>query len=472
MFTMRFMRSAVFVCVLLALQPRPAVAQDRAVPGTPQAITLSFAPLVKKVAPAVVSIYSKIRTTQQVTPFMGDPFFQLFGGNSGIGGLTRERVENALGSGVIIDADGLVVTNAHVVNNAAEITVALTDGQEFTAQKVLVDKPSDLALLRINPGSQKLPTVNLEPSEKLQVGDLVLAIGNPFGVGQTVTSGIVSALARSALKLNDYNFFIQTDAAINPGNSGGPLINMEGNVVGINSAIFSKDGGSLGIGFAIPSEMVASLIAAEKTGQKGDHGVTRPWLGMSGQAVTHEIAESLGRSAAGGVLVSELNAASPAKKAGLQIGDVVMTVNGHAVHDPAEMKFRMAMVPLGSSADFGILRKGAEQVIHVPAMGAPDIPPRDETVMSGYTPLNGVRVANINPAVALDLGIKDESGVAVTGIEGAALHLLAPGDVIASVNRHDIKTVDDLKKTLASNDMNGWVLVISRGGQKRQIMIR
>lgn len=443
-------------------------------PDSRQAITMSFAPLVKKVKPAVVNIYSKVVVTQHVSPFVGDPFLQQFLGGQ-FSGLDRKRVENALGSGVIVDPEGLVVTNAHVIRNAAEITVALSDGQEFPATSVLVDKPSDLALLRIDTHGQKLPAASLEPSENLEVGDLVLAIGNPFGVGQTVTSGIVSALARSSLNINDYNFFIQTDAAINPGNSGGPLIDMKGNVVGINSAIYSRDGGSLGIGFSIPSEMVASLIAAEKAGQKGDKGIARAWLGMTGQSVTHDIAESLNLKTAAGVLVSELSNVSPAKKAGLQIGDVVLAVNGHLVQDPNEMKFRMAMVPVGTAADFTIQRKGAEQVIHVMAETPPDTPPRDETVINGYNPLAGVRVANINPAVTVELGmtrlgVNADTGVVVVGTEGSP-SVVGRGDVIVSVNRYPIKSVAELKKVLEST-RRGWDMVISRDGQQREILIR
>lgn len=449
-------------------------ADERVVPNSRQEVSMSFAPLVKKVKPAVVNIFSKVVVTQRVSPFMGDPFLQQFLGRQ-FGGLDRKRVENALGSGVIVDPDGLVVTNAHVVRNAAEITVALSDGQEYPAKSILVDKPSDLALLRIDSHGQKLPMANLEPSENLEVGDLVLAIGNPFGVGQTVTSGIVSALARSSLNINDYNFFIQTDAAINPGNSGGPLINMKGNVIGINSAIYSRDGGSLGIGFAIPSEMVASLIAAEKAGQKGDKGVARAWLGMTGQAVTHDIAESLNLKTAAGVLVSELSNASPAKKAGLQVGDVVLAVNGHLVVDPNEMKFRMAMVPIGTSADFTILRKGAQQVIHVISEGPPDVPPREETVITGYNPLAGVKVANINPAVTVELGmtrlgINADGGVVVVGTEGTP-SVVSRGDVIVSINKYPVKSVAELKKVL-QNTRRGWDMVISRDGQKREILIR
>jgi serine protease Do len=278
---------------------------SKIVPDSRAAIQMSFAPVVKKVAPAVVNIYTKRVVTQRLSPFMDDPFFRQFFGNAfqlNRGGVTRDRVENALGSGVIASADGLVVTNAHVIKGADEIQVVLPDGREFDAHVTLTDAPSDLALLRISAPGEKLPFVTLKPSENMEVGDLVLAIGNPFGVGQTVTSGIISALARSSLNIENFNFFIQTDAAINPGNSGGPLVAMDGSVIGINTAIFSQSGGSLGIGFAIPSEMVATVVAAEKNGQAGDGGVVRAWLGVTTQAVTPEIAESLGFKTPHGIM--------------------------------------------------------------------------------------------------------------------------------------------------------------------------
>ena len=467
------MRRVICVCLVVFcwLPVNPARAQNRVIPDSRQQITLSYAPLVKKIAPAVVNIYSKVVVTQNASPFMGDPFFQqFFGGN--FGGMPRQRVESALGSGVIVDSSGLIITNAHVVKDAQEVRVALADGQEFSAQKVLVDAPSDLALLRIDPGNQRFPVAILEPSEKLEVGDLVLAIGNPFGVGQTVTSGIVSALGRSSLQLNDYNFFIQTDAAINPGNSGGPLVAMDGGVVGINSAIFSRSGGSVGIGFAIPSELVASLIAAAKAGQKGEHGVTRAWIGINGQAVTHDLADSLGLKNAGGILVSGLSAASPAKAAGLAVGDVVTAVNDHPVHDTAELKFRMAMVPLGSPASFTISHKGQVRTIQIAAAAAPDMPPRDDTTLTGNEPLNGVRVANVNPAVAAELDLKQDAGVVVVNTDQASFGVAAPGDILISINGQAITSVAQLRQLLAAPPTQGWDLVTLHNGERRQISIR
>jgi serine protease Do len=248
----------------LVLVGASAFAQDKVVPDNKQQIEFSFSPVVKRISPAVVNIYTKTMVTSRISPFGNNPALnQLFGQNFN-GGLTRQHIESSLGSGVIVEQDGVVVTNSHVVKDAQEISVVLGDGREFDAKVSLSDPHSDLAILRIDPKGEKLPFAPLKASETLEVGDIVLAIGNPFGVGQTVTSGIVSALARSSLNISDYNFFIQTDAAINPGNSGGPLVAMDGGVVGINSAIYSQSGGSLGIGFAIPSEMVARLSLRKK----------------------------------------------------------------------------------------------------------------------------------------------------------------------------------------------------------------
>ncbi|MEC7029243.1 MAG: Do family serine endopeptidase [Pseudomonadota bacterium] len=455
----------------------PVSAQDRAVPQENAQIKLSFAPLVKQVSPAVVNIYAERVVTQRVSPFMSDPFFeQFFGGSFGFGSVPRQRVENALGSGVIVAADGLVVTNAHVVEDADEIKVILPDEREFDAVKVLSDERSDLALLRFDTEGEDVPFVEMAPSESLEVGDLVLAIGNPFGVGQTVTSGIVSALARSSLNINDFNFFIQTDAAINPGNSGGPLIAMDGKVVGINSAIYSRSGGSMGIGFAIPSEMVATVIAAEVAGQAGDNGVIRPWLGVSAQKVTSDIAKSLDLKRPIGVLIAALHSHSPARKAGLNVGDVVLAVNGNDVRDPSEMKFRMATVPLGEHAVFSVLSKGRNKDIRVEAIAPPDKPDRDETVLSGRHPFDGVTVANLNPAVALEyaLDVDEEKGVVAVGFvrRNLAMRFLGEGDIIKSVNGKAIQTVNDLVEVLKTRSARGWEVVISSGGLESRILLR
>ena len=467
------MIKAALSCLLVFLSA-PALAQDAAIPQSQTQITLSFSPVVKKVAPSVVNIFTKRTVTQAVNPFANDPFFsQFFGGQRGLG-MTRQRLENSLGSGVIVAADGLVVTNAHVVRNAEEIKVNLSDAREFDAKIVLVDDASDLALLRIDTKEEKLPFATLQPSETLEVGDLILAIGNPFGVGQTVTSGIVSALARSSLSISDLNFFIQTDAAINPGNSGGPLVSMSGGVVGINSAIYSRDGGSLGIGFAIPSEMVATVIAAEKSGQVNRRGgISRPWVGIAVQDVTSDIAASLGLSHPVGALVSGLHEASPARDAGLEQGDVVTAVNGKPVRDAAELRFRLSVVPLNDVAHLDYLRKGDKKTAEMKTILPPDKPARDTTVLKGNHPFSGVTVLNLNPAAALDLGIHDDKGVAISVMPPTndLSRVLKAGDIIDELNGQKILTVSDLSRTLAKR-ARSWQLVVTQDGQKRQINIR
>lgn len=451
-----------------------AFAQGREVPSTQQQVMLSFSPLVKQVSPAVVNIYTKRVVTRNFSPFGGDPFFEQFFGGS-FGGLSRQQIESSLGSGLIVDENGVIVTNAHVVKGAQEISVVLNDGREFDARVSLSDESSDLAVLRVETEGQKLPFARLQPSETLEVGDIVLAIGNPFGVGQTVTSGIVSALARSSLNINDFNFFIQTDAAINPGNSGGPLVAMDGSVIGINTAIYSRSGGSLGIGFAIPSEMVASVVAAEKSGAS-NAGVVRPWIGASGQSVTSDIADSLDLNRPAGVLISKIHKASPARKAGLKIGDVVTAINGRPIHDPAELKFRLATVPLGDKADLDVIRQGKTMTLRMEAMAPPNDPPRNDTVLKGNHLLNGATVGNINPLVSVELGLEtDREGVVILEVDRRtqASRLVRAGDIILAVNGDEIEDIDDLKKELSQAAARGsFDLTLERDGQVSRIVIR
>lgn len=457
-------------CILVGAS---AFAQDRVPPQSESQLTLSYAPVVKKTSPAVVNIYTKRVVRQRVSPFLADPMFERFFGDMGARGLTREQVESSLGSGVIVEPDGLIITNAHVVKGAQEIMVVLADRREFGAKLSLIDEHSDIAILRVDTKGELLPHASLKPSEQLQVGDIVIAIGNPFGVGQTVTSGIVSALARSTLNINDFNFFIQTDAAINPGNSGGPLVSMDGGVVGINSAIYSRSGGSLGIGFAIPSEMVATVIAAEKSGGDGKT-IQRAWIGIMGQQVTADIAESLGLSRPAGVLITSIHPTSPLIKEGMKVGDVVTAINDNAVDDGAELKFRLATLPLGKEAKLDVLRKGKPLSFTVMANAPPDSPSRDEHTLEGKHPLSGAKVANINPAVAVELNLHgDATGVVVTDVTGGASRLVQPGDVILSLNNVDIESVKDLTAALNKAAQSGrFALVIDRGGQKTQIVIR
>ena len=331
-----------------------AGAETRAVPSDREEIRLSFAPVVERASPAVVNVFTRKLAERRRSPFRGNPFFEQFFREFG-GGAPRRRLESSLGSGVILRPEGIVVTNAHVIENATEIRVVLADRREFDAEVILFDRPSDLAVLRLR-GAADLPTLALRDSDDLAVGDLVLAIGNPFGVGQTVTSGIVSALARTGRRRGGPGgYFIQTDAAVNPGNSGGALVDTAGRLVGVNTAILSRGGGSIGIGFAIPSDLVARAVDSALSGETR---LARPWAGVRGQAVDAALAEALGLDRPGGVIIVEMDRRSPLALAGLRPGDVVTGLDGEPVDTPEEFAFRLAALGVGGEARIDYLREG------------------------------------------------------------------------------------------------------------------
>ena len=451
--------SALALVILLA---GPALAQERRVPASEAQLQMSYAPLVKKVAPAVVNVYAA-KVVQNRNPLFDDPIFRQFFGGRVPGG--RPQVQRSLGSGVIVDPSGLIVTNVHVIEGADEVKVALTDKREFEAQIVLKDKRSDLAVLRIKDGNARLPSLDLGNSDALQVGDVVLAIGDPFGVGQTVTHGIVSALARTEVGTSDYQFFIQTDAAINPGNSGGALIDMAGKLVGINSAIYSRSGGWQGIGFAIPANMVRVVVASAKS---GGTAVKRPWLGAKLQAVTPEIAESLGIKRPAGALVANVLPGGPAAHAGLKAGDLIVSVDGQGIDDPNAFDYRFATQPLGGSAKLDYVRGGKEYAATVPLETAPDRP-RDEIDIRGRSPFTGARVANLSPALADQLQIQSgDSGVVILNVPDNSLagsFGFRPGDVIVDVNGAKIERTSDLEK-VSETQARSWRVTIQRGGRR------
>jgi Do/DeqQ family serine protease len=460
-------RIGLIVATFIAM---PALAED-AVPTSPQQINLTFAPVVKMVAPAVVNIYTKKVVKQQaLSPFFDDPFFKQFFGDQFNFGRSRERIQNALGSGVIVQPDGLVVTNNHVIDGADEIRVVLNDGREFEAKVVSQEEQLDLALVRIDTKGAKLPTLTFRDSDDLEVGDLVLAIGDPFGVGQTVTSGIVSGLARTRTGINDFGFFIQTDAAINPGNSGGALVTTDGKLVGINTAIYSQSGGSIGIGFAIPANIVRAVVDAEANGGK----LVRPWLGVTGEALNAEIAESLGFDRPGGVVVKELFPGGPADKAGLKPGDVLLAINNRDVQDPQGMAFRLATLPIGDAAKMTIVRKGEQMDLPVQLMPAPREPEPDETWLDGEQPLTGAQVANLSPALGEELSVSGWKGVVITAIKRGSFARslgLRPGDIVARVNGTDVQTVDQLSKLMAVSQ-DEWELTVERDGKTKTVTVR
>jgi Do/DeqQ family serine protease len=451
------------VAVLVVMAASTVFAQERQVPTSVAQIEYSFAPIVKRVAPAVVNVYAT-HVVENQNPFLADPFFRQF-----FGGMPRRQVERSLGSGVIVDPSGLVVTNFHVISGASEVRVALADKREFDADIVLRDQRSDLAVLRIKGATERFPVLQFADSDALQVGDVVLAIGDPFGVGQTVTHGIVSGLARSQVGTSDYQFFIQTDAPINPGNSGGALVDMNGRLVGINSAIASSSGGSEGIGFAIPANMVRVVVASAEA---GSHAVRRPWLGAKLQEVTRDLADSLGLARPTGALVASVIADSPAARAGVKAGDVLVSVDGIEVEDPNAFDYRFATEPLGGNAKVGLIRQGKQMTVSVALQPLPETP-RQEVEIKSASPFRGMTVANLSPALADELRLDpDAQGVVVTAVaDGSTAQTIGfqPGDILLSINNQKIEQSSDLER-IANSGSHSWRITIRRGNQQISVM--
>ena len=460
--------------IVIALVSPVASAQEVRVPSSPAEIQLSFAPLVRAVAPAVVNIISS-RTVleREPGPLFNDPFFErFFGEQFQRPGLLREQTRSSLGSGVIVRPNGLIVTNAHVIRDADEITVVLSDLSEYQADIVVADPQTDLALLQIQGMTDRsLLYLEMSDSDDLEVGDLVLAIGNPFGVGQTVTSGIVSAQARTGVGVSDFSFFIQTDAAINPGNSGGALVAMDGTLVGINTAIFSRDQGSHGISFAIPSIMVRALIASVDRGMP----LARPWLGAQGRTVDPDLARRLGLPRPAGVLITGVSPGGPADRAGIETGDVILWVNGRSVDNIDAMRFRVASLLFDEMAQASVWRAGATLLLDLPVEPPPEVPPRDLTDITGTNPFSGAQVANLSPALMAEVGYHGdtETGVVVLQVVDRSLadrFGLLPMDVIQSVNAVTVTDVATLMR-LVRNVQPPWNVAIRRGDRTIRAVI-
>ena len=440
-----------------------ALTQDRRVPTSQAELQLSYAPIVQRVQPAVVNVFAT-KMVQNHNPFLDDPIFRRF---FGLQGGPQQQMLRSLGSGVMIDSSGLVVTNVHVIEDADQVKVSLSDKREFEADIVLKDKRSDLAVLRLKDVHEKFPTLDFANSDQLMVGDVVLAIGNPFGVGQTVTHGIISALARTQVGITDYQFFIQTDAAINPGNSGGALVDMTGRLAGINTAIYSRPGGSQGIGFAIPANMVRVVVASAKTGGKA---VKRPWLGADLQAVEPKIAEAMGLKLPNGALVADIEAGSPAERAGMKHGDLIVAVDGQSVEDPNAFDYRFATHPVGGTAQVEVQRAGKPLKLTVSL--EPDLG-NHEIVVSSKSPLQGAKFANISDSVANEFHLNaDTEGVAMidpgAGTPAAKLGFKR-GDIIIGINNHRINRTSDLQKAASekvpSDSVPYWRIVGIHDGQ-------
>jgi len=452
--------AAICLFLLASLTAQAQVPQSRS------EISLSFAPVVKAAAPAVVNIYAKKLVPGRVSPFAGDPFFNRFFGPVP----SRPRVENSLGSGVILTADGIIVSNYHVVGEAAEIRVVLADKREFDADVLLAGEAADLAILQLRDvDSEALPFLPMADSDGVEVGDLVLAIGNPFGVGQTVTSGIVSGLARSAGIGAGEGTFIQTDAAINPGNSGGALVTVTGDLLGVNTAILTRSGGSNGIGFAIPSNLIAAYLGQALDGASA---FAQPWAGMAVQSVDAAMAQALGLEQVAGVVISEMHPQSPFAEAGLQVGDVIASVGGIAVESQAELLFRMATHGR-DQAIVDYLRGGVAGQAMVALGPAPDEPAASSVLIEERSPLQGAQVARINPAIiqSLDLPLA-ASGVVVLNADGYARRFgLREGDVILGINGVAVELPEDVL-IRAGDRTRAWQIDILRGGQRTQLRFR
>ena len=456
-------RTAGVLAILLAALA-PAAAETRQVPDSHAEVTLSFAPVVRKATPAVVNVYASRTEKVQRNPLFDDPVFQQFFGTRG-DQQPRSQTARSLGSGVLVDPSGLVVTNYHVIDQMTDVKVALSDQSEYPAEIVLRDQRNDLAVLKVKGGDGSFPSMEMGSSDAVEVGDIALAIGDPFGVGQTVTQGIISAAARANTAGGTSSFYLQTDASINPGNSGGALVDTHARLVGINSAIFSQSGGSVGIGFAIPVDMVKIVVAAAR---HGDRIVHRPWLGASLQGVTYDIAESFGLNRPTGALVTEVATDGPAAKAGIRQGDLVTAVDGKVVESPESFGFRFGTRPLGGTARLAVRRAGKTETLDVALRQAPDTPKPEAVTLKGDSPFAGISAVNMSPATAEELSITDDrAGVVVTAVapdSNAANVQFQKGDMILSINGKAIATTRDLVAAVAGRH-DYWRLSLMRGGQ-------
>ena len=458
---MRLSRSILTLAAIATLGA-PAFAEPKQVPQSAAETTLSFAPVVKKAAPAVVNVYASRTEKVQRNPLFDDPVFQQFFGAAPSS--PRSQTMRSLGSGVVIDPSGLVVTNYHVIDQMTDVKVALSDQSEYPAQIVLRDQRNDLAVLKIK-GDGPFPTMEMGESDKVEVGDIALAIGDPFGVGQTVTQGIISALARTNVAQGVSAFYLQTDASINPGNSGGALVDTHARLVGINSAIFSQSGGSVGIGFAIPVDMVKIVVAAAKAGDKIVH---RPWLGASLQGVTYDIAETFGMNRPIGALVTDVVDGGPSATGGLQRGDLITAIDGKLVESPESFGFRFGTKPVGGTTVLTVRRGTKTAQVSVKLQRAPEVPKPDKVTISGASPFSGITAVNLSPAIEEELSSpENRDGVVITSVapdSNAAAVSFQKGDMILAINDVPIKTTDNLVKATGGRSYY-WKLSLLRGGE-------
>ena len=437
---------------------------DRVVPTSNTQVQLSYSPVVKQTAPAVVNVF----TSRTVRARSRSSFFdEMFG----FGRAPQERTQSSLGSGVIVRESGIIVTNAHVVKGADELKIVLNDRREFEAEVIAQDEEIDVAVLKIDTKGERLPSLSIQSDGDLEIGDIVLAIGNPFGVGQTVTSGIVSALGRT--NVTDVSSFIQTDAAVNPGNSGGALVNLSGELIGVNTAIFSRSGGSNGIGFAIPAELVARAIdSAISEGR-----IVRPWIGARTDAVDSTMASALGLDRSKGAVINDIYPDGPADNAGLEKGDVVLSIDGTAVNDDSGLRFKLATLKRGQTAKVTIWRNARERVHNVRVDTPKEAPLRDERPLEGYHPIDGAVAVNMSPALGEELGFDPYvRGVMILKVErgsAANYNRLRPGDFIVDINGDEVTSARQLESLLlAADEETEWNISVDRNGRIGVLPVR
>ncbi len=439
-------------------------------PGGP---VLSYADVVDHVAPAVVTIRAsqRVRAPQQF-PFFDNPFFRQFFGGATPRRQPQTELEQALGSGVVVRSDGYILTNDHVVNGAQDIKVDLNTRRTYSAKVVGTDAPSDLAVLKVD--ASGLPTLGLGDSDKVRVGDIVLAVGNPLAIGETVTNGIISAKGRATdTGTGSFQDFLQTDAPINKGNSGGALVNTRGELIGINSQILSTTGGSIGIGFAIPSNMARGVM--DQLIKRGK--VQRGMLGVTVQEITSDLAAGLGLKEARGILIAGVQNGGPAQKAGLRSGDVILQVNGKDVNDSNALRNEIASMSPGTDVTLHILRNGSEQDVHVKLAELNDESAQQEQSGGGNGGVSklGVELAPLTPDLARQLNLgRGEQGAVVTAVDpsGAAADAgIQEGDVIEEVNRQPVKSPADVQNAIGKSNGKPVLLLINHGGQKRFVAI-
>lgn len=450
----------------LLVSPTLSIAQDieRVVPSSQAQVQLSYSPVVKQTAPAVVNIF----TSRTVRTRARSSFFdQMFGMQRA----PRERVESSLGSGVIVRSNGIIVTNAHVVKGADELKVVLNDRREFEAKVIAQDEETDLAVLRIDTQGEVMPTLRVGADVEPEIGDIVLAIGNPFGVGQTVTSGIISALGRT--NVSDISSAIQTDAAVNPGNSGGALVNLQGDLIGVNTAIFSRSGGSNGIGFAIPAELVERAIDSSLS----EGRIVRPWIGARTNGIDATMASALGLDRAKGAVINEILIGGPADKAGLEKGDVILYVGGTEINDDSGLRFKLATLRRNEFTEVEYVRDGRTRKTRVKVDTPQESPARDERPLDGVHPFDGAVVVNMSPALGEELGFDPYiSGVMVLKVlrgSAANYNRLRPGDLLLEVNGTEIKSTRQLDRLLTSEPVDVvWDVQVDRDGRIGTLPIR